>query len=94
MFFVSIYFVGPESHNPSLIPGRAIFYVARTELFWLCLLAIVVVALLPRFVVKFSFQYYSPCDVQIAREAEKYGDPRDIGAVQREMDRILDCPQR
>lgn len=73
---------------------RAIFHVAKTGLFWLCLLGIVVVALLPRFVVKFLYQYYSPCDVQIAREAEKFGNLRELGAIQKEMDPVLDRPQR
>ncbi|PON59144.1 P-type ATPase, subfamily IV [Trema orientale] len=79
---------------PSLVGYWAIFHVAKTGLFWLCLLGIVVVALLPRFVVKFLYQYYCPCDVQIAREAEKFGNPGDLGAVQKEMDPILDHPQR
>lgn len=73
---------------------RTIFHVASTGLFWLCLLGIIIAALLPRFVVKFLYQYYSPCDVQIAREAEKFGNPRELGAVQIEMNPILDRPQR
>ncbi|PON66862.1 P-type ATPase, subfamily IV [Parasponia andersonii] len=79
---------------PSLVGYWAIFHVAKTGLFWLCLLGIVVVALLPRFVVKFLYQYYCPCDVQIAREAEKFGNLGDLGAVHKEMDPILDHPQR
>lgn len=72
---------------------RAFFEVAQTGAFWLCLLAIVMAALIPRFVVKYIYQYYCPSDVQIAREVEKFGDPREFGAVQIEMNPILD-PQR
>ncbi|PON66864.1 P-type ATPase, subfamily IV [Parasponia andersonii] len=79
---------------PWLIGYWAIFHIAKTKLFWLCLLGIVVAALLPRFVVKYLYQYYSPCDVQIAREAEKFGNSRDLGVIQIEMNPILDHPQR
>ncbi|KAE8037906.1 hypothetical protein FH972_010458 [Carpinus fangiana] len=76
-----------------LIGYWAFFEVAKTGTFWLCLLAIVITGLIPRFVLKFICQYYSPSDVQIAREVEKFGDPREFGAVQIEMNPILD-PQR
>ncbi|XP_024026238.1 phospholipid-transporting ATPase 1-like isoform X2 [Morus notabilis] len=79
---------------PSLVGYWAIFEIAKTWLFWLCLLGIIVAALLPRFVVKFIYQYYSPSDVQIAREIEKFGNPRGLGAVQLEMNPILDHPRR
>ncbi|KAL5568715.1 hypothetical protein UlMin_025290 [Ulmus minor] len=79
---------------PTLVGYWAIFEVANTSLFWVLLLAIIVTALLPRFVVKFLYQYYSPCDVQIAREAEKYGNTRELGSVQIEMNPILAHPQR
>lgn len=79
---------------PSLVGYWAIFHVAKTGLFWLCLLGIVVLALLPRLVVKFLYQYYCPCDVQIAREVEKFGNPRELGTVRKEMEPILDRPQR
>lgn len=72
---------------------RAIFEVAKTAKFWLCLLACVIIGLIPRFVVKYLYQYYSPCDVQIAREAEKFGNLREVGDVQIEMSAILG-PQR
>lgn len=72
---------------------RAFFSVAKTGTFWLCLLAIVIAGIIPRFVVKFIYQYYCPSDVQIVREVEKFGDPRELGAVQIEMNPILD-PQR
>lgn len=73
---------------------RAFFEIAKTRLFWLCLLGVVIAALLPRFVVKFIYQYYRPCDVQIAREAEKFGNPREFANVQIEMNPILDQPRR
>ncbi|XP_030488822.2 phospholipid-transporting ATPase 1-like [Cannabis sativa] len=79
---------------PSLVGYWAIFEIGKTRLFWSCLLGIIVAALLPRFVVKCLHQYYSPCDVQIASEAEKFGNPRELGAAQIEMNPILDHPQR
>uniref|UniRef100_A0A2K1ZA13 Phospholipid-transporting ATPase n=1 Tax=Populus trichocarpa TaxID=3694 RepID=A0A2K1ZA13_POPTR len=72
----------------------AIFHVAKTELFWLCLLAIVLAALIPRYVVKFLYQYYSPCDIQIAREAEKFGSPREPRNTKIETNPILGSPHR
>ncbi|KAF3434340.1 hypothetical protein FNV43_RR25443 [Rhamnella rubrinervis] len=79
---------------PFLVGYWAIFEIAKTRLFWLCLLGITIAALLPRFVVKFIYQYYRPCDVQIAREAEKFGDPREFANVQIEMNPIVDRPRR
>nr|KYP51617.1 Phospholipid-transporting ATPase 1 [Cajanus cajan] len=76
-------------------PGYwAIFHVAGTGVFWLCLLGIVIAALLPRFVVKYIYQYYFPSDIQISREAEKYGNPRDNGSGQIEMLPVSDAPPR
>ncbi|KAL3581204.1 hypothetical protein D5086_015536 [Populus alba] len=72
----------------------AIFHVAKTELFWLCLLAIVLAALIPRYVVKLLYQYYSPCDIQIAREAEKFGSPRESRNTKIETNPILGSPHR
>uniref|UniRef100_A0A2P2MFY6 Phospholipid-transporting ATPase n=1 Tax=Rhizophora mucronata TaxID=61149 RepID=A0A2P2MFY6_RHIMU len=73
---------------PTLVGYWAIFHIAKTALFWFCLLAILVVALIPHFVGKVLYQYYSPCDIQIAREAEKYRDQREFGAVEMEMNPI------
>ncbi|XP_022742411.1 phospholipid-transporting ATPase 1-like isoform X2 [Durio zibethinus] len=78
---------------PSLIGYWAIFEIAKTRLFWLCLLAIIVAALIPRFVVKVLYQLYTPCDVQIAREAEKFQTQIESGAVEIEMNPILDPPR-
>ncbi|OMO87063.1 Cation-transporting P-type ATPase [Corchorus olitorius] len=79
---------------PSLVGYWAIFEIAKTGLFWLCLLAIIVAALIPRFVVKVLYQLYTPCDVQIAREAEKFPSQMTSGAVELEMNAILDPPRR
>ncbi|KAM2028633.1 hypothetical protein ACFX16_040236 [Malus domestica] len=79
---------------PSLVGYWAIFQVAKTASFWLCLLAIVTGAIAPRFVVKFLYQYYRPCDVQIAREFEKFGNPSASNPAQIEMDAILDLRRR
>ncbi|XP_010266737.1 PREDICTED: phospholipid-transporting ATPase 1 [Nelumbo nucifera] len=76
------------------LPGYwAIFDIAKTGLFWLCLLAILVAAVVPRFVVKVSSQYFSPSDVQIAREAEKFGIPQEFERTEVEMNPILDHPR-
>lgn len=78
---------------PSLVGYWAIFEIAGTRLFWLCLLAIIVAALLPRFVVKVLYQWYAPCDVQIAREAEKVQTQSEYRAVEIEMNPISDTPR-
>ncbi|XVF24595.1 hypothetical protein REPUB_Repub13aG0141100 [Reevesia pubescens] len=79
---------------PSLVGYWAIFEIAKTGLFWLCLLAIIVTALIPRFVVKVLYQLYAPCDIQIAREAEKFQTLSASGTVEIEMNPILDTPRR
>ncbi|XVF00083.1 hypothetical protein REPUB_Repub03eG0255100 [Reevesia pubescens] len=79
---------------PSLVGYWAIFHIARTGMFWLCLLAIIVAALIPRFAVKVLYQFYAPCDVQIAREAEKFQTQTESGAVEIEMNPILDPSRR
>ncbi|CAJ1942061.1 unnamed protein product [Sphenostylis stenocarpa] len=76
-----------------VFPGYwAIFDVAGTALFWLCLLGIVIAALLPRLVVKYLYQYYFPSDIQISRETEKFGNPRDNGGGEIEMLPVSDAP--
>ncbi|XP_023550415.1 phospholipid-transporting ATPase 1-like isoform X1 [Cucurbita pepo subsp. pepo] len=77
------------------LPGFwAIYHVAGTASFWLCLLSIVVVALLPRLVVKYLYQCYWPCDIQIAREEDKFGRTSEVGAVQTEMVPVLSNPSQ
>ncbi|GFY81198.1 aminophospholipid ATPase 1 [Actinidia rufa] len=72
----------------------AIFHLAKTGLFWLCLIGISVGAMIPRFVVKLFVQYYRPSDIQIAREAEKFGNFREFGGAEIEMNPIFDPPRR
>ncbi|XP_022765620.1 phospholipid-transporting ATPase 1-like isoform X2 [Durio zibethinus] len=79
---------------PTLVGYWAIFEIVKTGKFWLCLLAIIVAALIPRFVVKVLYQLYTPCDVQIAREAEKFRTLSESAAVEIEMNPILDPPRR
>lgn len=91
--------IGADKQTDNFFPlvsrfHRAIFHIGKTPAFWLCLLVIVVAALIPRFVVKVLYQYYAPCDIQIAREAEKFGNLRDHGAVEIEMNPILEPPRR
>ncbi|EPS74312.1 hypothetical protein M569_00437, partial [Genlisea aurea] len=62
-----------------VLPGYwAFFEVARSEVFWVCLAIATVVALIPRFVVKACVEYLRPSDVQIAREAEKFGNSMEM----------------
>lgn len=73
---------------------RAFFVIAGTELFWLCLLGIVVAGLLPRFVVKVFCQYYRPDDILIGREAEKFGNLTELRNGEIEMNPIFDPTRR
>ncbi|CAN6805279.1 unnamed protein product [Brassica oleracea] len=78
------------------LPGYwAIFQVAKTWMFWFCLLAIVVTTLLPRFAIKFLVEYYRPSDVRIAREVEKlrsFSEPQQNMGT--EMNQIRDPSRR
>ncbi|CAA3015975.1 phospholipid-transporting ATPase 1-like [Olea europaea subsp. europaea] len=47
-----------------------IYHLAKTPAYWLSILLIVVVGLLPRFIFKVLQQIFWPSDIQIAREAE------------------------
>ncbi|KAK4424760.1 Phospholipid-transporting ATPase 1 [Sesamum alatum] len=77
-----------------VLPGYwAFFEIADTKLFWVCLLGITVGALLPHFVVKAIVQYYTPNDLQIAREAEKFQNQRVLRHSQIEMNPIFDPPR-
>lgn len=56
------------------LPGYwAFFHIASSRLFWACLFAILVTAMIPRFVITVFNQYFWPSDVQISKEMEKYG---------------------
>ncbi|KAL5719369.1 P-type phospholipid transporter [Ranunculus cassubicifolius] len=79
---------------PSLHGYWAIFQIAKTGLFWVCIFGILVAALVPRFVVKVFHQYISPYDVLIAREAERFGNSRDFTALEVEMNQISDPHER
>ncbi|KAM7268507.1 hypothetical protein ACFE04_010673 [Oxalis oulophora] len=59
---------------PSLVGYWAIFNVAKQEVFWLCLLCIIVGSLVPRYVIKLLSQFYCPSDIQIYKEVEKFDD--------------------
>ncbi|KAF6146443.1 hypothetical protein GIB67_037743 [Kingdonia uniflora] len=68
------------------LPGYwSIFNIATTGTFWLCLLGILIVALVPRFVVKVFNQYLNPSDIQVSREAEKFWNSRELERVELEM---------
>ncbi|KAG6603532.1 Phospholipid-transporting ATPase 1, partial [Cucurbita argyrosperma subsp. sororia] len=47
-----------------------IFHLAKSPTYWLSILLIIVVALLPRYLFKVVHQRFWPSDIQIAREAE------------------------
>ncbi|KAL8162065.1 hypothetical protein V2J09_013554 [Rumex salicifolius] len=65
---------------PSLPGYWAVFNVAfinhRAGSFWLCLIAVPIISLMPRFTIQVFKQYLCPSDVQLAREAEKCGGLR------------------
>ncbi|KAE9592748.1 putative phospholipid-translocating ATPase [Lupinus albus] len=79
---------------PSFLGYWAMFDVAGTGLFWLCLVGTVITALLPRFVVKYVYQYYFPNDIQISREAENFGNTRVNERGHIEMHSISYAPLR
>ncbi|KAG6760547.1 hypothetical protein POTOM_037070 [Populus tomentosa] len=78
---------------PMFVGYWAIFHIMGEASFWVCLLGIIIAALLPRFVVKVLYQHFTPDDLQIAREVEKFGHQRDI-AVEVEMNPIMEPPPR
>ncbi|XP_061369494.1 phospholipid-transporting ATPase 1-like isoform X2 [Gastrolobium bilobum] len=47
-----------------------IYHLARSPTYWITILLITIVALLPRFTCKVVYQIFWPSDIQIAREAE------------------------
>lgn len=64
-----------------------IFYLAKSPAYWLSILLIIVLALLPRFVFKVIHQTFWPTDIQIIRESEIlrkrrscFGSKRDQGS--------------
>nr|GMD01331.1 phospholipid-transporting ATPase 1 [Ipomoea batatas]GME17546.1 phospholipid-transporting ATPase 1 [Ipomoea batatas] len=76
------------------LPGYwAIFHVAGDATFWLCLIVIIVAALVPRFIVKVFVQHFTPSDIQIAREEEKFGHRTVSHDAEIEMNPVFDSPQ-
>ncbi|KAL8162069.1 hypothetical protein V2J09_013558 [Rumex salicifolius] len=69
-----------------------IICVVGTGSFWLCLIGVPLMSLIPRFVVKVFSQYNSPSDVHIAREAEKLRILRDWANEEVEMSRFTSTP--
>ena len=49
---------------------RTIYHLASSPTYWITILLIIIVALLPRFTCKVVYQIFWPSDIQIAREAE------------------------
>ncbi|CAN4126271.1 unnamed protein product [Withania somnifera] len=49
---------------------NTIFQLAKSPTYWLSILLVIVLALLPRFIVKVINQSFLPSDIQIAREAD------------------------
>ncbi|KAJ6720056.1 putative PHOSPHOLIPID-TRANSPORTING ATPASE [Salix viminalis] len=78
---------------PMFVGYWAIFHIMGEVSFWVCLLGIIITALLPRFVAKVLYQHFTPDDLQIAREVEKFGHQRDI-AAEVEMNPIMEPPPR
>lgn len=48
-----------------------IYHLAVSPTYWLTIVLIIIIALLPRFLCKVVYQMFWPSDIQIAREAEK-----------------------
>ncbi|CAN4111326.1 unnamed protein product [Withania somnifera] len=79
----------------TFLPGYwAIFHAVGEARFWLCLLSIIIAALAPRFIVKAYIQHARPCDIQIAREVEKFRNLRDTQTEEIEMNPIVDPSRR
>ncbi|EPS60629.1 hypothetical protein M569_14173 [Genlisea aurea] len=55
---------------PVLPNYGTIYYLVKSPAYWMSIVVIVVIGLLPRFVLKVFYQIFWPSDVQIAREAE------------------------
>ncbi|KAK1281312.1 Phospholipid-transporting ATPase 1 [Acorus gramineus] len=74
------------------LPGfRAIFHEMGTRLFWACLFSIILLALIPRFIVKAFDEYMRPSDIQISREMEKLGTAGSLAPVEVELNQISDA---
>jgi len=49
---------------------RTIYRLAKSPTYWLTIVLIIMIALLPRFLCKAMYHMFWPSDIQIAREAE------------------------
>ncbi|XP_010683474.1 phospholipid-transporting ATPase 1 isoform X2 [Beta vulgaris subsp. vulgaris] len=56
------------------------YHLAVTPTYWLTIVLILIVALLPRFLCKAVYQMFWPSDIQIAREAEKMRKQKKLDA--------------
>lgn len=68
---------------------RAIYKVMGTGLFWALLLAVIVVGMIPHFAVKAFNEYFTPSDIQIAREMEKSQDTHDATHPEVQMSSVI-----
>ncbi|KAF0917505.1 hypothetical protein E2562_020617 [Oryza meyeriana var. granulata] len=74
-----------------VLPGYgAIFHIMGTGLFWLLLLIIVVAAMVPHFAVKAFTEHFTPSDIQIAREREKFENVNQVNRSEVSMTRLHD----
>ncbi|XP_071910255.1 phospholipid-transporting ATPase 1-like isoform X1 [Coffea arabica] len=58
---------------PTFANYGTIYHLAKSPMYWLSILLITVLGLLPRFVLKVIYQTFWPSDIMIAREAEILG---------------------
>ncbi|KAJ8458685.1 hypothetical protein OPV22_031611 [Ensete ventricosum] len=79
--------------SPSAPSYWAINNLMATGLFWLCLICVVVLALLPRIVVKVFAAYILPDDIQIAREIEKFAKQDSDSALEAPLQSSTDPQQ-
>lgn len=78
-----------------ILPGYwAIFRIADSGLFWLCLLGILIAALIPRLTLKILYQHIIASDIMVSREAEKVGNSRDLTELEVEMNPLSDPHRR
>ncbi|MFS8034822.1 putative P-type phospholipid transporter [Helianthus anomalus] len=69
-----------------VLPGYwAIFDLASKGSFWVCLLGMQIAAVVPRFGVKMFIQHCKPSDIQIAREADKFGSSMELARQEIEL---------
>ncbi|KAJ4764345.1 Phospholipid-transporting ATPase [Rhynchospora pubera] len=67
-----------------MLPGFwAIYHMMATWRFWFCLLAVIIVGLIPHFVGKAFLEHTMPSDIQIAREVEKFNNPTGTTSMPR-----------